>query len=98
MAAKKTYPGTSKPGVRVTHGVDLEFDYKNWHDKEHHYLIRVETVEHGPYDEKGAGPGKGPNWVVHGDVLMRDGDPRDDMEPTRRRTFLLSKIKNLVSV
>lgn len=75
----------------------LEFDYNNWRGDDHSYVIKVESIEFGPYDKGGGTPRPRDqwSWVVHGDVITRDGEERSDMGPTRRRTFLLSDIKNV---
>lgn len=72
----------------------LEFDYVNWRGDDHHYVIEPEglTWEEYPGDVSPEG------WFVHGMVVTRDGDPRKDMGPARRRSFRLVKMKNLMEV
>ncbi len=72
------------------------FRYTNWRGTEHEYVIDVEGVEaprdFGTYTgEKATGDRV---WVVHGDVVTRDGDPRKSVV-TRRRTFKLDELRNL---
>ena len=72
----------------------LKFKYVNWRGDDHEYVIEVEAVAYGKYDSAGADRGNPENWVIHGMVITRDGSSRPDMGPTRRRTFLLNKIRN----
>jgi len=73
----------------------LKFRYVNWRGDDHEYVIEVEAVAFGKYDSAGAGPTVHTgNWVIHGAVLTRDGDTRPDLGNNRRRTFLISKIRN----
>lgn len=76
-------------------GQVVSFDYVNWRGDEHRYQVVVESIELGPYDESGMHRAADTNWVMHGSVLTRDQDPRPDMGPTRRRTFLLNNVANL---
>ena len=70
----------------------LRFRYKNWKGNDHEYVIEPEKIEFGHYSAMGAAMGE-TNWVLHGMVVTRDGDLRPDMEPSRRRTFLLTQIR-----
>lgn len=70
----------------------IKFKYTNWKGDDHEYVIQVESVEYGHYDGSGINADVR-NWVLHGDVITRDGDSRDDMG-TRRRTFLIEKIRD----
>lgn len=78
----------------------LKFRYNNWRGDDHEYVIDVESVEFGPYDKGGGTPRPREQWawVIHGDVVSRDGDTRPDMGPTRRRTFLITDIEELERV
>ena len=81
--------------VRVAPGNVVFFRYKNWRNENHDYVISVEEFALGPYDEGGThGNPNDLQWVMHGNVVTRDGDARDKMG-TRRRTFLLNKIHHL---
>lgn len=72
----------------------IKFTYVNWRGDEHEYVIKLESLEYGHYGEHGSTGSVGEmNWVLHGHVVTRDGDPRPDMG-TRRRTFLLNKIQD----
>lgn len=84
-------------GVKIREGGNVRFRYVNWHGNEHVYEIVVEGVEFGAYDEKGNSPRDRAEWrwVLHGRVIMRDDSSRPEMGPTRRRTFILDKIKDL---
>lgn len=62
------------------------FWYVNWRGDDHEYVISVEGIELTSTPSEYAG------WTVHGDVLYRDGQARDD---TPRRSFLLEKIRDL---
>lgn len=71
----------------------VEFDYVNWRGQDHHYVIVTESFVFGMYGE-----GVIPEWHLNGNVVTRDGDIRPEMGPTRRRSFLLHKMRNLRSV
>lgn len=75
----------------------VKFRYVNWNGDPHEYIIKVLSVEFGPYDDGGGTPRPVSmyGWVLHGDVVTRDGDPRPEMGPTRRRTFLIRKIHEM---
>lgn len=73
----------------------LQFSYVNWHGCRHDYTVDPESVEFGPYED---GPLSEWRWVLHANVVTRDGDVRPEMGPTRRRTFLIEEIENLRSV
>jgi hypothetical protein len=77
-------------------GTRVEFDYTNWHQEDHHYVVDCESIEFGPYHAGGLdqSPGAKAVWVLNGNVVTRDGDRRDGMGPTRRRTFILNDIRN----
>lgn len=75
----------------------LEFAYENWKGITYAYVVEPEKIEFGPYDGTGANNGQIMNWVLHAEVVTRSGDPRPDMQ-TRRRTFLLTKIRHLREV
>ena len=63
----------------------LEFDYVNWKGDPHRYVIKTESLTYGQPDK---------HWYINGDLITRDGDPREDMGPTRRRSFKVSAILN----
>lgn len=79
----------------------LRFRYRNWRGFDHLYVIDPDRIECGPYDASGKHDervGDELAWVLHGWVVTRDGDPRPEMGPTRRRTFLLGQVRELVEV
>lgn len=72
----------------------IRFLYTNWNGEHHEYVIEPESIEFAPYDKGGSRAGlRGSQavWVLHGDLVTRDGDTRADMD-TRRRTFIMSEI------
>lgn len=68
----------------------LSFDFVNWHGRNHRYLIAPEKIELAftPENEDE------PTWVLHGEVITRDGDPRPEMG-NRRRTFRMNGLRNI---
>jgi hypothetical protein len=74
----------------------LRFKYTNWKGDNHEYVILVESIEFGAYDKGGTTPRPASewSWVVHGDVVTRDGDTRRNMG-TRRRTFMLAELREI---
>jgi hypothetical protein len=88
---------TPNESVRLTISIDgdILFRYVNWRGEDHLYLVTPESVAYGVYDGNGQPTGhiRCYRWVLHANVRQRDGDPRLEMGPTRRRTFLLEKIK-----
>lgn len=70
------------------HPQELKFRYTNWRGEEHTYVVRLESLEIGPYGDAGRRENNEPTWVLHGHVLYRDGEWRGG-----RRTFILDKIK-----
>jgi hypothetical protein len=69
----------------------LLFDYTNWRDEDHSYLIVVESVGVGITDRDRG------ELVINGHVILRDGMVRTDSGNKRqlmRRTFIASKIRN----
>lgn len=77
----------------------LEFGYVNWRDEFHQYVVDVESFEFGEYGPQGkTGRDVEPRWVMNAHVVTRDGDSREDMGPTRRRTFLMEKMTDVERV
>lgn len=62
----------------------VEFDYTNHRGEPHHYVVAPECTQ---WTSGG--------WFLDGQVVTRDGDPRKDMGPTRRRSFEVDGITNL---
>lgn len=89
-------PVYKHPGIRIADVVPphWRFRYTNWKGSDYEYRIVVEGIEFGPYDASGATSNE-PGWALHGWVITRDGDARPEMG-TRRRTFLLNGIRDLV--
>lgn len=82
-------------GVVVEPGDRVNFDYTNWKDEGHTYVIVVESFEFGTYDASGAGKGD-PQFVMHGQLVSRDGSDRPELLwGNRRRTFLCSGVRLL---
>lgn len=70
----------------------LKFEYTNWRDECHEYVIEVD-----PRPDKRLTHRDG-KWWLNGDVVTRDGDGRSEMGPTRRRSFELTKMRNIEGV
>lgn len=71
----------------------IKFEYTNWRGDWHIYVVEPESIEFGPYDASGKHSREDDvQWVLHGELITRDGDTRPDMG-VRRRTFILSEIK-----
>lgn len=71
----------------------LTFDYVNWKGEDHNYVI-----EECRYTPSYPSPVHEGHWVIHGDVVTRDGDTRPTMGPTRRRTFEILKMRNIKEI
>lgn len=76
-----------------TYANQIKFEYTNWKGHRHTYVVEPEAVAYGPYLKGGYHETADPRWVLHGDVVTRDGDSRPDMD-TRRRTFILADIQD----
>lgn len=63
----------------------LKFKYTNWRGDDHEYVIAPEGVSYGTPDQR---------WYLNGELILRDGDPREDMGPTRRRSFVIEDIRD----
>lgn len=63
----------------------LRFRYTNWRGAAHTYAI----VPEGTSYEKLATTGDS-RWMLHGHVITRDGDPRQEMGSNRRRSFAIA--------
>jgi hypothetical protein len=82
----------------------LKFDYKNWKGEEHTYVIaldmrdafRMQFMKPGVLGREVSAEEM--TWHVSGNVVTRDGDPRTEMGPTRRRSFILTKMRNIEEV
>lgn len=82
----------------------LKFDYTNWRGEDHTYVVVVEKVEHGPFQPEGIDnrPDAEKRWALHGNVVTRDGSPRQSAEAKERgeaasdvrRTFILADIRS----
>lgn len=78
-------------------GTVILFFYMNRHGKRHNYEVLVESIEFGAYS-KDLGADCIPSqevWVLHGWVISRDGSIYSEMDPNRRRTFLLNSVEDL---
>lgn len=77
----------------------IVFTYKNWRHEHHAYIVRVESIEFGYYHGDKDGANEGPNWLLHGDVISRDGKPHRQWERRDRefprRSFLLRNMGEL---
>lgn len=79
------------------------FEYVNWRGDRHEYKVLVESIAFGMYPTNEVNNDVQPTssvkneekFVMHAHVITRDGDPRPDMGPSRRRTFDLLKVENL---
>lgn len=78
----------------VRTGQHVQFKYTNWREHEHTYRVVVESFEFGYYEAGGVSTDGSEKWVMHAQVVTRDGDFRQEMD-TRRRTFLLEGIRDL---
>lgn len=88
--AKEFGRGFSAGEAKAREDLRVTFDYVNWRGDSHTYVIDPEGFEFAAYN--GANTDR---WYLHGQVVTRDGDPREDMGPTRRRSFEIDGIKNL---
>lgn len=90
-------PKPTISGTPIKRGQLVQFDYVNWKTNDYHYVIEIESVEFGPYGR--ADPRDTDrsvwHWLLHGTVVTRDGDPRPEMGPTRRRSFIIERIRDL---
>ena len=68
----------------------LSFSYVNWREDLHDYVILPESGSL-QYDRT-----KG--WMISGEIVTRDCDTRPDMGPARRRTFMLTGMRNVRAV
>lgn len=74
----------------------VEFTYCNWKGRNGHYVVQLEPgslkfepIAHLDGEE---------HWTISGDIITRDGDPRPEMGPTRRRTFIIDRISSTIKV
>ena len=74
----------------------LEFQYLNYHGRNHVYLIEVEGMDFklGVRTESAIEDA----WYINGNVVTRDGDTRPEMGPTRRRSFRLDRMHSIREV
>lgn len=70
----------------------LKFRYVNWRGRRHEYVVEPIGIE--LFERQGAGT----HWTLHANVVTRDGDPRPEMGPTRRRSFMMTGIRDLEEV
>lgn len=72
----------------------LKFDYVNWRGERHEYIIvpQGEPITE-QYTRQGQGDTK--TLYLHGQLITRDGDPRIELGPSRRRSFEISRLENL---
>lgn len=96
------YQGDDLEVVKFEDGVIFQFDYVNHNDEPHQYVISAQNIVFGRYDHTGRHPDMPERednraFVLNGYVITRDGDKREDMG-TRRRTFMMSTIRNLVRI
>jgi hypothetical protein len=70
----------------------LKFRYTNWRGEDHEYVIEPRLGDRAAITHREG------HWCLSGMVVTRDGDPRPDMDPTRRRTFVLVGIRDLEEV
>lgn len=76
-------------------GQIVKFCYTNWRGTDYEYVVEVESFQYGRFQKGGIGCEPDPRvWVLHGQVVSRDGDERPEMNP-RRRTFLLHDVRDL---
>lgn len=72
----------------------LKFTYVNWKGKEYEYVVEVEGFTFSDYP-----PGEPPKrWQMHGILITRDGDPRKELPDHPRRSFLVTKMRNMEEV
>jgi hypothetical protein len=84
------------PGL---HDKLIEFEYMNWRDNLHTYVVQPEGVAIGTYDPGGHSSDPADStFVLHGTVVTRDADTRPEMGDNRRRTFIIQKIVGAVRV
>ena len=85
----------------------LRFKYVNWRDEDHEYVIEIPSpsdqvaqprVQWGLHPRAGEQVTHDAYWMVSGQVVTRDGDPRPDMGPTRRRSFELVRMRDIEEI
>jgi hypothetical protein len=72
----------------------LCFDYNNWRGEDHQYVVLPESIEFGEYRGDVNGEREGSCWLLHADIVTRDGDTRPEMG-ARRRTFVLADLREI---
>jgi hypothetical protein len=87
------------PSFRVHQDDLLRFRYVNWKGVDYEYVVDPEGFQFGPFEKGGINslPDAEHVWVMHGHVVTRNGDPREDLQ-TRRRTFILADMRGIGEV
>src|SRR6188768_2909068 len=76
----------------------VEFEYVNWRGNQYTYVVDVEAISIAGQDPGGySSDPADQQFILHGDVVTRDGDTRPEMG-TRRRSFMIQKIVGAVRV
>jgi len=70
----------------------LKFRYKNWRGVDHEYVVELTGAGVGVDDYNRDRP------VVHAEVVTRDGDRRPEIGQNRRRTFVISEMRDMEEV
>jgi hypothetical protein len=84
------------PKIEAVSLQTVRFRYINWRGNKHVYEVDVESFQFGPFEKGGVAEDPTTrNWVMHGHVVTRDGVDRPEMGDNRRRTFVLSDIRDL---
>lgn len=68
--------------------VPIAFEYTNWRDEDHSYLVQPEAIEYAVYSPGGVDVEPKYTWLMHAHVLQRDNADRPG-----RRTFILHNLR-----
>lgn len=97
--------GTFTPTAQENGPRILRFQYKNWRGDEHEYVVdfghpgtncTLELDDMGDPENEGIdATERETHLLLSGHVITRDGDPRPEMDPSRRRSFLVREMRNI---
>lgn len=95
-------PSANAPRTRI-----LKFRYVNWRGVDHEYVVNfghpdtdctLELTEMGDPENEGQDTERSVHLLLSGCVISRDDDPRPDMDHVRRRSFIVSRMRNIEPV
>src|SRR3954447_13974728 len=73
----------------------LKFKYTNWRGDDHEYILEPEPESLAAHDYPLEDGNYEFHWNLSGEVITRDGDPRDEMGDTRRRSFVIASMREI---